>query len=191
MKIKSYVQPVDHPVIIQTEEALISAAQNNPKAFKKLYEKYYAVIFGFILKRTNDKDTTADITQQVFLNALTNIQKYTHKGLPFSAYLYRIAINECNGFFRKIKNTRFIVVDEECTNSLIDELVIDDNRDAKLNKLTKVIEKLEGKEIQLLELRFFENRPFKEVGYILSISENLAKVKTYRLLSKMKKMLGR
>jgi len=191
MKIKSYVQPVDHPVVIQTEEALISAAQNNPKAFKKLYEKYYSAIFGFVLKRTNDKDTTADITQQVFLNALTNIKKYKHKGLPFSAYLYRIAINECNSFFRKIKKTRFIVMDEACTNYLIDELIHDDNRDDKINQLIVVIEKLAIKEIQLLELRFFENHPFKEVGYILNISENLAKVRTYRLLSKMKKMLRR
>ncbi|MDH5366894.1 MAG: sigma-70 family RNA polymerase sigma factor [Cyclobacteriaceae bacterium] len=191
MKLKSYIQPIDNPVNIQTEEALISAAQDNPKAFKKLYERYYGAIFGFVFKRINDKDSTADITQQVFLNALTNIKKYKHKGVPFSAYLYRIAINECNGFFRKMNNTRYLVVDEECKNSLIDELIPSDDHDVKMNQLIELLKKLDVKEIQLLELRFFENHPFKEVGYILNISENLAKVKTYRLLSKMKKMLGR
>lgn len=191
MKIENYIQPIDNPVIIQTEEALISAAQNNPKAFKKLYERYYKSIFMFILKRINDKDTTADITQQVFLNALTSIKKYKYKGLPFSAYLYRIAINECNSFFRKIKKTRFVVVDQECKNSLMEELIQDDDHDNKMNQLIEVMKKLDIKEIQILELRFFENRPFKEVGYILNISENLAKVKTYRLLSKMKKMIGK
>ncbi|MTI29196.1 RNA polymerase sigma factor, partial [Xanthovirga aplysinae] len=74
------------------------------------------------LKRVNDKQTTGDITQQVFLKALTNIKKYVHKGLPYSAYLYRIATNECNSLFRDNSRTRFVVIEEGFSEDLVDEL---------------------------------------------------------------------
>lgn len=181
----------DNPVTIQTEEECIKAAQENPHAFKKLYERHYTAIFGFILKRINDKDITADVTQQVFVKALTSIKKYNHKGLPYSAYLYRIATNECNSFFRIKNKFRFVVVDDELSESLIDQLGIEDTYYSKMAKLKEAFKLLQIDEIQLLELRFFEMMSFREVGYIMSITENLAKVKTYRLLSKMKKMMDR
>lgn len=182
---------IDNPVTIQTEEELIKEAQQNPKAFRKLYERHHGAIFGFVLKKVNDKDTAADITQQTFLKALTSIEKYIYKGFPYSAYLYRIAINECNSFFRNNSKIRFVVVDEEFSEGLIDQLGMEDTYDSRIGKLKDAFLQLKMNEIQLLELRFFEIKSFKEIGYILSISENLAKVKTYRLLSKMKKIMER
>ena len=44
-------------------------------------------------------------------------------------------------------------------------------------------------ELQLIEMRFFEKRSFKEIGEILEITENNAKVKTYRILEKLKKII--
>ena len=191
MPITNNITLRDNPVSLQTEEELIEAAQENPKAFKKLYEWYFEPIFGFVLKRVNDKDITADIAQQVFVKALTNINKYVNKGFPYSAYLYRIATNECNSYFRTKNSTRFVAIDEELSEELIDQLGVKDTYDFKIEKLKGVFQLLEMPEIQLLELRFFEMKSFKEVGYIMSITENLAKVKTYRLLSKMKKMMER
>ncbi len=179
----------DNPVAMQTEEELVKAAQQNTKAFEKLYERHYGLIFGFVLKRVNDKDTTADITQQVFVKALTSIKKYTYTGLPYSAYLYRIATNECNIFFRANSKKRFVVLDEEFSEGLIDQLGIEDTYSSNMEKLKSTFQQLKAQEIQLIELRFFEMKSFKEVGYIMNISENLAKVKTYRLLSKMKKIM--
>lgn len=191
MAIINKIRPIDIPVKIQTEEELIHQSQHNPRAFKKLYNRYFSAIFYFILKRINDKDTTADITQQVFLNALTNIKKYKHRGLPFSAYLYRIAINECNGYFRAQKSSRYVILDDSLSNTLIDELGGEDDYDIQSTQLKKTIELLGPIEVELLELRFFERRSFKEVGEIMNITENLARVKTYRLLDKMKKLMAR
>jgi RNA polymerase sigma-70 factor (ECF subfamily) len=179
----------DNPVNLQTEEELIEAAKENPKAFKRLYERHFGPIFGFVLKRVNDKDITADITQQVFVKALSNINKYVNKGFPYAAYLYRIASNECNSYFRTASRTRFVVIDDQLSEELIDQLGVKDAYEFKIDQLKKAFQLLKIQEIQLLELRFFEMKSFKDVGYIMGITENLAKVKTYRLLNKMKKMM--
>ncbi len=93
------------------EDILVKRSQSDSEAFKPLYEKYFKKIFLFIFHRTGDKELTGDLTQQVFLKALKGISKFQLRGLPFSAWLYRIAINECNDFFRKSKRARVILDD--------------------------------------------------------------------------------
>ncbi|NJM24972.1 MAG: hypothetical protein HC859_05145 [Bacteroidia bacterium] len=88
------------------EEDVIRASQRDPSAFRPLYEKYYRTLFRFILYRVADKEVTADLTSQVFLKALLHLDKFQLRGFPFSSWLYRIAINECNDFFRKTKKAR-------------------------------------------------------------------------------------
>jgi RNA polymerase sigma-70 factor, ECF subfamily len=85
------------------EQDDIKRSQTDPEAFKPLYEKYFKKIFLFVLRRVGEKEIARDITQQVFLKALNSIRKFQLRGLPFSAWLFRIAINECNDYFRKSK----------------------------------------------------------------------------------------
>ena len=129
----------------------------------------------------------ADLCSQVFLKAMQNLHKYEFKGVPFSAWLFRIASNEIAQHFRKINKNRVITLEENNTKDLEDEF--EDKADLEINiKILKaVIQDLKPAEVELLELRFFEKRPFKEVAQILDITENNAKVKIYRLLQKMKK----
>ena len=94
------------------EEEVLTLSRTDPEAFKSIYTKYFKKIFLFVLHRIGEKQISADITQQVFLKALMGLSKFQFKGLPFSAWLYRIAINECNDFFRKtigrIKSWAFV-----------------------------------------------------------------------------------
>ena len=75
----------------------------------------------FIYRKLNDKETSADICSQVFLKAMTNIQNYTPQGLPFSAWLYRIASNEVLQYFRQHSKVRNVVVDEDMLERICDE----------------------------------------------------------------------
>jgi RNA polymerase sigma-70 factor (ECF subfamily) len=170
------------------EEDVIKKARKDPKAFKPIYEKYYKQIFIFILHRVGSKDQSADITSQVFLKALTSLERYEFRGLPFSSFLYRIAVNECNTFFRRNKRERLVVLEDEHVDELYDEMFGDDLREELRLKLPLILEKLKPEELQLIELRFLEGRPFKEVAEILDITETYAKVRTYRVLDKMKKL---
>jgi RNA polymerase sigma-70 factor, ECF subfamily len=166
----------------------VQLAQKDPREFKALYEKYFKRIFVFIHHRVNDKALTADITSQVFLKAMTNLGKYRHQGVPFSAWLFRIAINECYDFFRKSKRERFVSIEDNGLGELYDQLAADTATEDLLAKLPEILEKLREEDLYVLELRFFEHRPFKELGDILGISETHAKVKVYRALEKARKL---
>ncbi|HOX83573.1 MAG TPA: RNA polymerase sigma factor [Chryseolinea sp.] len=173
--------------IAHDEEELIRNAQANPDEFRVLYERYFKKIFLFVLHRIGDRALTADITSQVFLKALININKFSFRGLPFSAWLFRIALNECNSFFRSNKRHRIVSIEHEMVSHLHVELTTDSSLQDLEEKLPYILQKLSMDELQLIELRFFEQRPFKEMASILNITETYAKVKVYRVLDKMKK----
>ncbi|NBW37601.1 MAG: sigma-70 family RNA polymerase sigma factor [Cytophagia bacterium] len=178
--------------ILENESDLIERAKLNAEAFRPLYDHYYKTIFLFILHRVGEKELCADLTSQVFLKALQNIKRYQYKGLPFSAWLYRIAINEINDFFRSQNKQRYVAIEESQLNALHSELTEEFSVEHLQIRLEELLQRLEPDELHLIELRFFEGRPFKEVADILNISEVYAKVKTYRTLEKLKKyFIGR
>lgn len=174
------------------EEKVILESRKNPSAFRALYEKYFKKIFLFVLHRVGDRELAADITSQVFLKALQKLHQFQFRGVPFSSWLFRIAVNECNGFFRQNKRERFVVLQDEHTGVLYEEMFGSDAMEELKSKLPHILERLKVDELEVIELRFLEGRPFKEVAEILGITETYAKVKTYRVLEKMKKLfIGR
>lgn len=173
---------------VSPDEDDIVKAKRDPSAFRPLYEKYYKAIFLFVLHRTADKETSADITSQVFLKALVGMDKFEFRGLPFSSWLYRIAINECNSFFRRNSNTRTVVLEHFHSERFYEEMFGENPAEDLKHKLPFILQKLKPGELQLIELRFLEGRAFKEIAEIINISETYAKVRTYRILDKMKKL---
>ncbi len=171
---------------IEEEWTLIQAAQTNPSRFGVLYNRYYEQIFRFIYQRTADEDLCADLCAQTFIKAMQNLSKYSYKGVPFSAWLYTIASNEIKQYFRKSNKSRVVTLEDNYVNTIKDEM--DDKVELEINivRLEKVLKKLKPDEIQMIELRFFEKRPFKEVGDILGMTENNAKVKVHRIILKLK-----
>jgi len=175
-------------VQLQEEHLIIEAAKADPNHFAPLYDKYYKQIFGYLYQRMEDKDTAFDLTSQVFLKALTNIGRYEFKGVPFASWLYRIAHSELMQLFREQKNKR-------CINADIGDLrfICEEAQEFYLEEyiplLKKVISELDPEDCQMVELRFFERRAFKEIGEIMDITENNAKVRMYRILEKLKKAI--
>jgi len=173
----------------ESDELIISRAKENPKAFEVLYRKYFKEIFRYVHKKVQDKDITADIVSQVFIKSFSNIHQFQYKGIPYSAWLYRVAINETNQYFNHNK-TRHVVIDEHLTGSIAFEINKDHSKEELIDKLPAVLNQLKPLELELIELRFFEGMSYKQIGQILNISENLGKVKTFRVLKKLKKLIG-
>ena len=171
--------------MLQTEQHLIEAAKQNPEHFGPLYDKYYKQIFGYVYQRMDCKDSAFDLTSQVFLKALTNIEKYEYKGVPFASWLYRIAHSEVMQSFRTKKNLRTINADISDLRNICEEVEQEYMEEYK-SVLMTVIKNLPEDDVQLIELRFFEKRPFKEIAEILNLTETNAKVKLYRILEKVK-----
>ena len=175
---------------LKQELQLIEAAKENPARFGLLYDKYYKSIFVFIYRRTDDEELTADITSQVFLKALINIKKYEYKGVPFSAWLFRIAFNEINMYFRKNNAQRVVSLNQNGMVQIAQEVELEENTEG-IKQMMSAVKQLDALELQLIELRFFEKHSFAEVGEIVGITENNAKVKVYRILDKLKKVLSK
>lgn len=174
---------------LSAEYEVIKKCRKNPEYFAPIYRKYYDQLFLFIHKRVDHMDITADLTSRVFLKSLKNIHKYKFQGVPFSAWLFRIAINEVNTFFRQQKKlARTVNIEDEHITQLYNEI---DHSEPQIDPhvlIPVLLEQLKDQDVQFIELRFFENRSFKEMGYLLGLTEVNAKIKTYRILNKLKKI---
>jgi RNA polymerase sigma-70 factor, ECF subfamily len=173
---------------LQDEQMIIEAAKQNPERFGPLYDKYYKQIFGYVYQRMDCKDTAFDVTAQVFLKALTNINRYEYKGVPFASWLFRIAHSEVMQLFRDQKNKRAINADIGDLKHIYEE-VKEPFFEEYIPYLQKLIKQLPEEDLQMIEMRFFEQRPFKEIAEILNITENNAKVRMYRILERLKKTI--
>ncbi len=174
---------------MRAELVIIDASKENPAAFAPLYDKYHEPIFRYIHQRIDDKDTAFDLVQQVFLKALENIRRFEFRGLPFASWLYRIAKSEVYQALRNNQKLRAVNIDTVQVGELFEEIK-EDLSEEKAKKATETIAALEEDDLQLIEMRFFERRPFKEIGQILGITEVHAKVKTYRLLDRIRKEIA-
>lgn len=171
---------------IRQEYAILERSRQDPEAFGELYEKYFERIFNFIYRQTDDEALTADLTSQSFLNALKNVARFEFRGVPVSAWLYRIASNEVNKHYRRIKRERVFSLEEtrireliEGSDELFDEELVD--------KMLEYLKDLPTEMLEVLELRFFEDKDFKEIAFILDITESGAKMRTYRALDRLRK----
>lgn len=173
---------------IEEEYQVVKLSVKDPSKFQLLYDKYFEVIFNFIFRRTDDEDITADITSQVFFNALKNLKKYKFKGVPFSAWLYRIASNEIANYYKRNKRKKVFSLEEEVFQEIIDDKIDEDNVSSEI--VVNAMKILSEGEAEVLELRFFEDKAFAEIAYILDISEASAKMRTYRAIEKLKRHLN-
>ena len=168
------------------EDSWIKAAQKDLRAFEKLYDKHYESIFRYVYQRMDSKEDAADVTSQVFVKAMTNIKKYKFMGFKFSSWLYRIAKSETYQFLKNQSKSPTLNVQTEYLQHLAEE--VDTPVSVGNNELIEIINKLTDAEIELIEMRYFEQRSFKEIAEILDMTENNAKVKTHRVIKKMQRL---
>ena len=173
---------------IKDELKIIEASRKDPGKFGPLYERYHEKIFRFIYKRVDDKEKAFDITSQVFLNALLHLKNYSHQGLPFVSWLYRIAYNEILKACKKDQSLLTTYIKSEDVAEILQDMQ-EENKEEYYTRIAQAMEQLNEEELQLLQMRYFESRPFKEISEITGLTENNAKVKVHRIIEKLKKTL--
>jgi len=170
---------------IHTEELEIRAAMDDLSKFSVLYDRYYVQIFRFVYQRTDSEDSAADLTSQVFLKAMLSLKKYQFRGLPFASWLYRVATNEVNLEYRKNKLQRVFNTSTENLLNVAQEFP-DDGTEDMIQSIMNSMNTLNYEEMELMEMRYFEKRPFKEIADITGMTENNLKVKVHRIIQKLK-----
>lgn len=170
----------------EEEAMLIEKAKVDLQFFEPIYKKYYESIFRYLYRKTDDENLAADLTSKVFMNAMHSIKRFEQRGVPFGAWLYRIAINETNKYYRENKKRLLCLEDHKVGLVMTCNELDEADAEQKQKVLTELISDLEDEEVRILELKFFENKNFKEIAFILEKKESAVKMKMYRSLNKLK-----
>ncbi|HCW32740.1 MAG: heat shock and oxidative stress RNA polymerase sigma-E factor, RNA polymerase sigma-70 factor, ECF subfamily [Candidatus Peregrinibacteria bacterium GW2011_GWE2_39_6] len=180
----------------ESEEELITAAKNNKQDFIKLYDRYFDPIYKFLLTRVTNLDLAEDLTSETFFLALENIDRYQYTGKPFSAWLYRIAINEMNRYFRRHKKEKQIMEaawpeifnNPESADTQLKENENQLNHLNNLKELNTAFKRLKPDDQNLLSLRYFQDLSYQEISNALNLSLSNVGVKLNRALKRLSQL---
>jgi RNA polymerase sigma-70 factor (ECF subfamily) len=181
---------------IKEEKELIRQASEDPAAFAAIYEEYYPRIFGYILKRTASVELAQDLTAETFFKALRKLWQFRWRRVPFSAWLYRIATNEMNQYFRRGKLAPASLDEllrqgyepaagaspESEAMEAQDEL----ERHREYLLCQEALRRLDAKYQEVIALRFFEKKQINEISAILGKPEGTVKSLLHRGIEKMR-----
>lgn len=177
---------------------LVMRSQNKDKeAFSRLFDFYYDKIIKYIFRRTLDVEYSKDITSNVFLKALDNIDSFKWKnGInSFNAWIFKIATNEVNQYFRKQNRYKLIIDDPEIRfnlksdDNLAFEIEKKIDNDKYLIILSKAIKELKPIYQDILHLRYFEEMPYNEISEILNKNESTVRVYAKRAIEELERVL--
>jgi RNA polymerase sigma-70 factor (ECF subfamily) len=168
---------------LEDREILVLASQGDQDAFGTLYERYVERIFNYVYYRTGNIHDAEDLTARVFYRALHHIKNYTDRGVPFSAWLYRIAHNLIANWHRDRSRHQEIPLDDAPTLHYKGEapesaLVHGQDQEA----LLKLIRHLPAERQHLLILKFVEQMSNAEIGLTMGRSEGAVKSLYHRTL---------
>jgi RNA polymerase sigma-70 factor, ECF subfamily len=168
---------------VKDDEALKLAAEGDVEAFGLLYERYVNRIYSYIYYRTGNPHDAEDLTARVFFRASSHIKDYTNQGVPFSAWLYRIAHNLVANWHRDIsRHPEVALEDNEALPHRDDlpETALVHNQE--MEALLAVIQRMPEERQQLIVLKFVEHLSNAEVGQIMGRSEGAIKSLYHRTL---------
>jgi RNA polymerase sigma-70 factor, ECF subfamily len=165
------------------DEVLASAINGNLEAFGLLYERYVRRIYNYIYYRTGDVHDAEDLTARVFMRSLKHIRRYKNRGLPFSAWLYRIAHNLVANWHRDNSRRKEVALDEGYIPSQTSEYPESAlMRTEAQEDLLLVIRQLPVDRQQLLILKFVDHLSNAEIGQVMGRTEGAIKSLYHRTL---------
>ncbi len=182
------------------ENLLIEQAKRDSLAFGELYDRYYAKILKYALYRTADVRVAQDITSDTFFKAMTKLKSFINQGVPFSAWLYRIASNEVVNYYRskvrKLLSLDFLLKEKhfEVANNF-DVVMESIEQQARVDqhelfkKVQLNLRKLPVIEQEIITLRFFEEMQFNEISKITGKNINTVKSILFRGIQKINQLM--
>ena len=158
----------------------------NTALYEYFLDRYGQQVFVLVDRIVSCQEDAEELTQDVFLKAFQQLSSFKAES-SFSTWIYRIATNVAISAVRKKKNDT-IRLDESVffnlSESQVDE-ALEDESEEQLQRLQRVMEKLEADERALVTLYYMEEKPLSEVAFILGMMEGNAKVKLHRIRKKL------
>jgi RNA polymerase sigma-70 factor (ECF subfamily) len=174
--------------VSETDAQLVKRAKRAPEAFGQLYERYVDRIYSYIYFRTGNTQDAEDLTAKTFHQALANIRRYNERGLPFAAWLYRIAHNLVANWHRDRSRKPQVSLDELWPviakgKSSPDSLA---QQNSEEEALRSAIKSLPADRQLLLVLKYGEGKSNQDIGKVLKRSEGAIKSLFHRTLEDLR-----
>jgi RNA polymerase sigma-70 factor (ECF subfamily) len=174
---------------VQDEQSLVRRAQQRDQAaLTQLYEENFDRIYRYVVLKIGDRTEAEDMTQQVFLNALKSISSYKWKGMPFSAWLFRIAHNQVVDYFRKKSRRPTVPLDESMAMGGIDPQKVVE-RKVEIEQMAQATQKLTKAQQEVISLRFAGDLPIAEVAKVMGKSEGAIKALQHSAIVALRKVM--
>ncbi len=163
------------------ERLLIEEAQQDPARFAELYELNFERVYAYVARRVGDRAETEDVTSEVFHHALANLKRFEWRGIPFAAWLFRIAANLISDRWQRSGR-------EVADGSELEATVGPADFEACERRATifRLVELLPAEQKRVLVLRFVEEKSLKEVAREIGKTEGAVKQLQFRGLTTLR-----
>jgi RNA polymerase sigma-70 factor (ECF subfamily) len=174
-------------------ERLVDAARaGDPEAVGAIFDRYYDAIYRYAFARLGSVSDAEDVAGEVFVSVLAGLPMFRWRGVPFEAWLFRIASSKVVDVARRRGSDQRRAAlaappsdrDSRDPSELVERL--DDQR-----RLAAAIDRLPADQRDVVLLRFFLDRPIREVAATLGRSEGAIKQLQFRAMSRLRRLLGR
>jgi RNA polymerase sigma-70 factor (ECF subfamily) len=172
---------------LEDERQLIEAARLDPARFQELYDRYFDQIYSYVYYHCGSREQAEDITAATFQRGLEDLPNFQWRGVPYSAWLYRVAGNLLSRDRRRpawleLQDTQYHGEEAEEPDEVV--MRLDEN-----SRLHSAIRELPADQRQAILLRFFAGMRNKEVGRVMNRSEGAVKLLVFRAVSNLRKQL--
>ena len=160
------------------ERLLIEAARRDPSRFGELYDEHFHRVYVFVARKVATRADAEDITAEVFRHALGAIKEFEWRGVPFAAWLYRIAANEIADYYAK----RTREMEKQFAEPTKSEEVEIEQRAS----LYRSVDRLPPDQRRVIVMRFAEGKSIREIAEDLGRSEGAVKQLQWRALQTLR-----
>jgi RNA polymerase sigma-70 factor (ECF subfamily) len=165
------------------ERLLIEAAQHDPARFAELYEINFERVYAYVVRRVGNRTETEDLTSEVFHQALANLKRFEWRGIPFAAWLFRIAANLIADRWQR--SGREVADDGKKAESLQVRPVEIEEVERRAT-LFRLVDTLPKEQRRVVVLRFVEQKSIKEVAREIRKTEGAVKQLQFRAVSSLR-----
>lgn len=166
------------------ERLLVEAAQRDPARFADLYECHFERVYAYVSRRLTDRTAAEDVTSEVFHQALANLDRFEWRGTPFVAWLLRIAANAIVDHWRRASREQQLADEDGPESFPVNAANIDEVERRAL--LFRLVPTLPHDQRRVIEMRFAEEKPIREIAQAMGRSEGAIKQLQFRAIQTLR-----
>lgn len=177
--------------MVEEKELILRAKQGDQQAVGELYDRHYEAVYQYIFYRITNKNFVDDLTADVFMRMLNNLEDYQERGRPFLAWLYTIARHLVIDHYREQKHKPDLPIKEELLSGERGKPAAHLVKQETSSCFTRALHHLTGPQREVIHSRFIEQRSTRETAEILDKTSEAVRALQYRALKALEEALNK